>query len=269
MGKIFFIIILLTGCLVRSQEIIVDSLKYRADYILSYQSDSTDIYSKQQENFILLIGKNHSLFVSENTFKRDSIRNELVKNQNITGLNLANVPKSAFSYRIMKSTLAKTVTFYDLLFRTAINYEEKVSFNWELTGKKEKLHDMDSGVAYVNYAGRRYKAWYSSGIAMPEGPYKFFGLPGLILKIEDTKGYYKFELTDFKNLTNQKGVIKMESRLLNGTSTTKQQYLSAKENHINNLGAALQQSGITVGNEAIKSVQNRERKKNNPIELIP
>ncbi len=104
---------------------------------------------------------------------------------------------------------------------------------------------------------------------MPEGPYKFFGLPGLILKIEDTKGYYKFELTDFKNLTSQKGVIKMESRLVNGTSTTKQQYLSAKENYMNNLGAALQQSGITVGNEAIKSVQNRERKKNNPIELIP
>lgn len=61
----------------------------------------------------------------------------------------------------------------------------------------------------------------------------------------------------------------MESRLFNGTSATKQQYLSAKNNYIDNMGEELRRSGIIIGNDALKNAQNRERKKNNPIELKP
>lgn len=95
---------------------------------------------------MLLIGGNQSLFVSENTFKRDSIRNELMQTQNISGLNLANSPKSAFSNRIVKNTSEKNVIFYDLLFRTAINYKEKIDFNWELTAQKEKIQNLKVGL---------------------------------------------------------------------------------------------------------------------------
>lgn len=267
MKKNIFIVILLIGCLFKSQDILIDSLKYRADYQLSYQNDSIDVYSKDQENFILFIGNLQSLFVSENTFKRDSLKNALIKSRNISGFNLANVPKSEFSYRIVKNRSDKSIVFYDLLFRTSINYKESVKLDWDLTDQKEKIGSLMCGIAYVNYGGRRYKTWYSSDIPIPEGPYKFFGLPGLIIKMEDTKGHYKFELLSFKDKTSEKELITMESRLFSGTSTTKHKYLSAKDDYINNLGEQLKQSGIMIGNDAIKNVQKRERKKNNPIEL--
>ncbi|AZI21149.1 GLPGLI family protein [Chryseobacterium taklimakanense] len=267
MRKLFLIVVVLISCAFKSQDVTLDSLKYRADYILTYQNDSTDIHSKQQENFMLLIGTNKSLFVSENTFKRDSIRNEVIKSKNLAGLNMGNVPKSAFSYWIVKNVPEKNVSFYDLLFRTAIKYQEEINFEWELTSQKENIGSTNCGIAFVNYGGRRYKTWYSLDISIPEGPYKFFGLPGLILKMKDTKGYYTFELSGFKNVSKENGLIMLEDRLFNGASATKKQYLSAKDSYINNMGAELQRSGITIGNDAIKNAQYRERKKNNPIEL--
>lgn len=35
-----------------------------------------------------------------------------------------------------------------------------------------------------------YTSWYAPEIALNKGPWKFNGLPGLILKVEDSKGDY-------------------------------------------------------------------------------
>src|SRR3712207_1960357 len=45
--------------------------------------------------------------------------------------------------------------------------------------------------AQINYAGRNYTAWYAIDIPIPYGPFKFWGLPGLILKIEEETGLFK------------------------------------------------------------------------------
>ncbi len=268
MKKNIFILFVLFFYTAKAQEDVkIDSLKYRIDYVLSYQNDSTDVHSKDQEEFILMVGKEKSLFVSSNTYKRDSIKNEMFRSRNVSGLNLSNVPKSSFSYRILKNLYDKSVSFHDVFFRTPINYQEKMNLDWQITKDKEKIENLDCGIAYVNYGGRRFKTWYALEIPIAEGPYKFFGLPGLIVKMEDTKGYYKFELSRFKDVSNQKELIVMEKRLLNGKTTTKQDFLSAKINYINNMGEELMKSGIMIGNDAIKKAQDRERKKNNPIEL--
>ena len=41
-------------------------------------------------------------------------------------------------------------------------------------------------------------AWFTSEIPISEGPWKFHGLPGLIVKLHDTKRHYEFELVSFK-----------------------------------------------------------------------
>lgn len=48
--------------------------------------------------------------------------------------------------------------------------------------------------AQTHYAGRNYTAWYSLEIPIPYGPFKFWGLPGLILKIEEESGLFIWEL---------------------------------------------------------------------------
>lgn len=49
------------------------------------------------------------------------------------------------------------------------------------------------GKATVKFAGREYAVWYTMDIPFPYGPYKFHGLPGLILKVEESNGMYLWE----------------------------------------------------------------------------
>ena len=41
---------------------------------------------------------------------------------------------------------------------------------------------------------RQYTAWYTLDVPISYGPYKFFGLPGLIIKIEESTGMYIWEM---------------------------------------------------------------------------
>ena len=42
--------------------------------------------------------------------------------------------------------------------------------------------------------GRNYHAWFAPEIPLNEGPWKFNGLPGLILEVYDTQDHYHFTL---------------------------------------------------------------------------
>lgn len=47
--------------------------------------------------------------------------------------------------------------------------------------------------ATTTFRGRDYVAWFTQEIPINEGPWKLHGLPGLILKAEDTAGLFRFE----------------------------------------------------------------------------
>ena len=43
------------------------------------------------------------------------------------------------------------------------------------------------------YRGKRYNAWYASDISYSEGPWKFYGLPGLILHVKSEDVSFEWE----------------------------------------------------------------------------
>ena len=56
-----------------------------------------------------------------------------------------------------------------------------------------KLLGYTCNKAIANFAGRKYTAWYTLDVPIPYGPYKFSGLPGLIIRIEESNGMYVWE----------------------------------------------------------------------------
>lgn len=68
--------------------------------------------------------------------------------------------------------------------------------------------------ATCKWRGRQYTAWFAPDIPLSYGPYKFGGLPGLIMKVEDSKQRYLFQIKGIWQ--EQRGIYLAQPR--NGTA---------------------------------------------------
>ncbi|MFD2551858.1 GLPGLI family protein [Bizionia sediminis] len=63
--------------------------------------------------------------------------------------------------------------------------DDGIDFNWKITNETKKIGTYLAYKAQTNFRGRLYNAWFTYGIPLSYGPWKFHGLPGLILEIKD------------------------------------------------------------------------------------
>lgn len=75
--------------------------------------------------------------------------------------------------------------------------QEKINlFDWEiLTDRDTVIASYSCRKATTKFRGRNYVAYFTNEIANQGGPWKFDGLPGIILKIYSTDGYLLIEPT--------------------------------------------------------------------------
>lgn len=65
---------------------------------------------------------------------------------------------------------------------------------WKLTNESKKIKNYTCKKATTIFRGRTYEVWYTEKIPISIGPWKFNGLPGLILSVQDKEGIYKWEV---------------------------------------------------------------------------
>lgn len=75
--------------------------------------------------------------------------------------------------------------------------------DWRIENESKEILGYKVQKAICNFRGRNYIAWFTSKINVPDGPWKFNGLPGLILEISSTDNFIKFEA--FQITLNKKG----------------------------------------------------------------
>ena len=63
-----------------------------------------------------------------------------------------------------------------------------------------KIGEYETQKAETQFGGRTWYAWFTQQIPLQDGPYKFGGLPGLIVKVQDSKGDYSFDLMQTKKI---------------------------------------------------------------------
>ena len=64
--------------------------------------------------------------------------------------------------------------------------------------EKEKIGEYEAQKAETKFGGRTWTAWFSTAILIQDGPYKFHGLPGLILEMEDSTGTHAYKFVGSK-----------------------------------------------------------------------
>jgi GLPGLI family protein len=66
-------------------------------------------------------------------------------------------------------------------------YKDSVKINWEITDSTKEIEGVKCMLATAKFRGRNYHAWFALSIPLPFGPWKFGGLPGMIVEIQDDK----------------------------------------------------------------------------------
>ncbi|CAD7815634.1 hypothetical protein CHRY9390_03007 [Chryseobacterium aquaeductus] len=171
----------------------------RFSYEYKFVKDSTAKDKSVSELMYLDVSRKGSKFYSRDRAVADSIFLDMYTkgnhNVDLTGMKFGEVPY----------TVEKSYPDYEILFFNKIDMDEfKVSDNRKLTWKilpdKEKIGEFNAQKATANFAGRQWIAWFSTEIPFQDGPYKFSGLPGLIVKIQDQTNSHHFMLKEVKKL---------------------------------------------------------------------
>lgn len=113
-----------------------------------------------------------------------------------------NSSESEFSTEVFINSKVKELTenLYENKFlkKSFSVYEELPKMKWVFLKGEKKLNSLTCKKAQTTFRGRTYTAWYTESIPNPYGPWKFNGLPGLILSVEDHAGVYNWEVINIK-----------------------------------------------------------------------
>ncbi|NIF05676.1 GLPGLI family protein [Chryseobacterium sp. Tr-659] len=174
--------------------------------------DSINLVGMKSERTFLDVKEGRSLFISENKLIRDSLftsfRSDVKENNKkdekdfLKSEGRKHPEPTFFEYFITKNLPEQKVYYYDKTAGKQIYYQEDRPIKWEITNVVDKQNGYQAQKAVAGFGGREWTAWFTKEIPVSDGPYKFSGLPGLIVKLEDDKGDYKFDLVKKINLKN-------------------------------------------------------------------
>lgn len=109
---------------------------------------------------------------------------------------------TGFNQNLLKSKSDQiNQTFHNIAYDDLYRLQSKDHFNWEITKEEKNEKGYQLQKAVTNFGGRKWTAWFTQNIPIPEGPYKFSGLPGLIVEIYDSQNHYHYELTKVTKLS--------------------------------------------------------------------
>lgn len=274
MRKIFLLFILF-GTLALAQN-------KRFIYEYKLIPDSTDVSDVKTEMMYLDTSKDGSKYYSYTVFNSDSLmKADLEKQLAATGsINVrSDMQKGNVRYKVTKTYPDYKTYIHRRLSMDAYKVSEDRKINWKISSKKEKIGEWNAQKAEAHFAGRHWTAWFSTEIPIQDGPYKFQGLPGLIVKIEDKTGSHRMELRGIRNITGNLDINVFEAKEVAINSKQFQKVLKEYENDPTKGIKQMQMGGANIimtgkdGDSARFAKEQEDRlktqikKDNNRIEL--
>ena len=251
-------------------------------YEYKFIPDSKNSADVKTEMMFLDTSKDGSKYYSYTVFNSDSaMKVDLEKQLATTGsINVrSDMRKGDVRYSVTKTYPDYKTNIHRRLSMDAYSISEDRKINWNISSEKQKIGEWNAQKAEADFAGRHWTAWFSTEIPIQDGPYKFQGLPGLIVKIEDKTGSHKMELKGIKNIKGNLDINVFEAKEIAVNSKQFQKVLKEYENDPTKGIKQMQMGGATIvmtgkdGNTSKISKEQEDRLKaqikidNNRIEL--
>lgn len=262
-------------------------------YELTYKPNK-DSAKVEKEIMSLDIDKNKSVYQSYELIGMDSLANVMIQKAMKSGnmpdeKSLSNRKSTQFLHRIFKNYPIQEIVYKDQILMDYYSYRENPGISWKIADEKQKIGAYTTQKATTDFGGRKWIAWFTTEIPFQDGPYKFYGLPGLIVKIEDEAKNYSWELKGNRKIDQIKDTLYTEtlikqSGISSSKEISKEKFLEKYEQYKNDPLAGMKQmlsqlpaevklpDGDSMSQkmrEAEKRMKEELQKNNNSIEIQP
>ncbi|KMQ69225.1 hypothetical protein ACM39_03750 [Chryseobacterium sp. FH2] len=195
-------------------------------YKYSYHTDSTNIDKINTEDTVLLTNSKESLFCSYTKMKNDSTILSNIQKGNMV-IDYSVLPKSKVNQIVFVNKEKENIITYDKVINVTFGFPVS-QLEWTLGKEHKKIGEFDCQNAYCILNGRKFEAWFTKSVPVNEGPYRFKGLPGLIVEVYDDKKFFYFILNGIKKQTLSTELPK------NFIPTTIENFKSKRQEFLNN-----------------------------------
>ena len=104
---------------------------------------------------------------------------------------------------VIKDFSNKTIIYNQPIINSIKFIEDNLpSQTWILKNDTKKIKNFTCKKAITTFRGRKYTAWYTEELSVIGGPWKFDGLPGLILSVRSDDGVLNIEATKIEKKIN-------------------------------------------------------------------
>ena len=211
-GKTLVLFFYLIHSICFSQQVL-DKAYLKCQYEYTRKSD-TLIGKTKDDQLILQVGEKVSKCYSHYSNRVDSI-NALPNGRRISGKMIDIAIKSGeffkgnYLHKRMKAYIYKNypqgeMTVTDGLSLQDYVYEDELNAQqWEIRNSTKTILDYPCQMAVCDFRGREWTAWFTTDIPVSNGPWKFSGLPGLIMEAYDKGNQYVFTIVGLQKVEDE------------------------------------------------------------------
>lgn len=228
-------------------------IEVKYNYI--FVQDTLDKSSTINEPMVLLTNGKKSVYYSENYKKAVDGFGEKLENAFKTGniIDPTSLPKVNVKHSVFKDENKIYISNY--LGKNYYTYESANKIDWQIDNKSIlTIGGYKCTQAKANVDGKEFIAWFTYEIPISDGPYKFTGLPGLILRLNEKNNYIGFELI---SIIKSKLPIKQKA----GLNISKAQYILKRKEYLDDPA-----QGKINNAEYRKIVDANKKRYNNSLE---
>ncbi len=219
----------------------------RLEVIYEYWRRDTVLDEAKADLDILQIGAHSSLYSSYGAYRCDSIREAMYPDG-------CTVNQFGFIWQNENRHFNWTFKDYEsgqLTDRVSASWEgykylePLPEFDWEITEETDQIRGLPCRKAKADFRGRHWIVWYSEKIPVSDGPWKFQGLPGLVVYASDADREQTFALCSLREAVKPIGIVQDGAY-----KTSREKALKQVETTSLDKGAAFKMAGVFLKDES-------------------
>lgn len=195
-----------------------DCSQYRIFYRYVFIKDPADPYVTTEATTVLQVGDKYNKFFDYYKIPYDSVAVENCKQRRTLNesfpFELPYLDRVKYDPVLLTDLEKNELELVERVFSSGTyRYREPVpDFDWHYESGDSTILSYPCQKATMTFRGRSYVAWYCPDLALPYGPFKFGGLPGLIFCIYDSDREHVFTITAIEQMKAYDPIYMVDSK---------------------------------------------------------